>query len=111
MKTFEKKPISHFQRIHDENIKTPTECFKRVHKSFVQSQQLDERSSRVVSKLVEKETDYSHFEHMKKQDFSMENLLAAGVSLNGSPLSMSVSQFDAIAQVEAGLSKLDSKNS
>lgn len=111
MKTFEKKPISHFQRMNDENIKTPDECFKRVHKSFVLSQQLDERSSRVVSNLVEKETDYSHFAYMKKQDFSMENLLASGASLNGSPLSMQVSQFDAIAQVEAGFSKLDSHNS
>lgn len=111
MKTFDKKPISHFQRVNDENIKAPTECFKRVHKSFVQSQKLDERSSRVVTKLVEKETDYSHFEHMKKQDFSMENLLSAGVSLNTSPLSMQVSSFDAIAQVEAGILKLDSHNS
>ena len=111
MKTFDKKSISHFQRMNDENISTPKECFKRVHKSFVQSQSLDERTSRVVSKLTEQETDYTHFDYMKKQDFSMENLLAAGVSLASSPLSMQQSQFDAIAQLEAGLSKLDSQNS
>lgn len=83
------RALSHIERLHNPACSTPCVVQIEDHYTITSTYEKDEKTNRVVKKLVKKIDNPDPYKHLKVSDFSLENLQASGAIDNVAPCSLS----------------------
>lgn len=94
------RALSHFERLNNPDCSTP--CVVQIVDHYTVSSEYvkDEKTNRVVKKLVTRIDNPDPFKHLKVSDFSLENLQASGAIDNVVPCSLSHDTHSTISTLE-----------
>lgn len=100
------KPISHFQRCNDHSLhRKHKELFQPTEKRLFVVDEYDEASGRVIRKSEFRTIDrVKEMENYRCIDFSLENMLSSGVSIQACKLSSS--NFAMLDNLETQVEKI-----
>ena len=96
-----KQQISNFERRNNPSINFDVTCPNVERKTLVVTSELDSVSNRIIKKVEYKKSDISERLNVYKvNDFSLENLIATGITLK--PTQLTSSKFTALDTFENG---------
>lgn len=94
------RALSHFERLHNPSCSTPCVVQIEDHYNVTSEYVKDEKTNRVVKKLVTRIDNPDPFKHLKVSDFSLENLQASGAIDNVAPCSLSHDTHSTLSALE-----------